>query len=90
VSAYLPTAVYLLCFAASCLCAFMLGRSYRKSRANLLLWSSLCFVLLAINNLLLVLDLLVVETVDLQLPRMLINLAAVSTLLVGFIWNGED
>ena len=38
-----------------------------------------------------VLDLLVIgDTIDLQIPRLLLNLAAVSTLLFGFIWNGED
>jgi len=87
---YLPSLVYLLCFAASCLCAYMLGRSYRRSRASLLWWSSICFALLAINNLLLIVDLMVITAVSLQLPRMIINLAAVSTLLFGFIWNGED
>lgn len=87
---YLPPAVYLLCFATSSLCAVMLGRSYRRSGANLLLWSSACFVLLALNNLIVVFDLLVIQSVDLQLPRTLLSLAAVSTLLFGFIWNGED
>ena len=87
---HFPAAVYLLCFATSLVCAVMLGRSYRRSFAPLLFWSAICFGLLAINNLLLVIDLLVVETIDLQIPRLLLSLAAVSTLLFGFIWNGED
>jgi hypothetical protein len=89
-ASYFPAAVYLLCFATSSLCAVMLGRSYRRSGAHLLLWSAACFVLLALNNLVVIFDLLVIQSVDLQLPRTLLSLAAVSTLLFGFIWNGED
>ncbi|KKC25752.1 DUF5985 family protein [Sphingomonas sp. SRS2] len=88
--AYLPAAVYLLCFATSALCAIMLGGSYRRSGASLLFWSSCCFVLLAMGNLVLVFDLLVIQSVDLRIPRILLSLAAISTLLFGFIWNGED
>ena len=88
--AHLPAAVYLLCFAASLVCALMLGRSYRHSRARLLFWSAACFGLLAINHLVLVLDLLIVQSLDFQIPRLLLSFAAVSTLLFGFIWNGED
>lgn len=87
---YLPAAVYLLCFATSLVCALMLGRSYLRSNASLLFWSSICFVLLALNNLVMVIDILVVPAIDLQVPRLLLSLAAVATLLFGFIWNGED
>lgn len=88
--AHLPAAVYLLCFAASVVCALMLGRSYRESGAPLLFWSAACFMLLALNHLVLVVDLLVITSVDLQVARLLLSLAATSTLLFGFIWNGED
>lgn len=87
---FLPAAVYLLCFATSALCAVMLGVNYRRSGASLLFWSASCFVLLALSNLVMVFDLLVIQWADLQLPRTLLSLAAVSTLLLGFIWNGED
>ncbi len=86
----LPALVYLLCFATSLVCAVMLGRSYMQSRASLLFWSSACFVLLAVNNLVMVLDMLVIASVDLQLPRLVVSVAAIGTLLFGFIWNGED
>lgn len=87
----LPAMVYLLCFVTSLVCAIMLGRSYFRYRASLLFWSSACFILLAINNLIMVLDMLVLGTaIDLQLPRLVISLAAIGTLLFGFIWNGEE
>ncbi|RYD43422.1 MAG: hypothetical protein EOP83_31830 [Verrucomicrobiaceae bacterium] len=86
-----PAAVYILCFVTSLGCAVMLGRSYLRSRVGLLFWSAACFILLSLNNLVIVFDMLVIgPTIDLQLPRLFISLAAVSTLLFGFIWNGED
>jgi hypothetical protein len=51
----------------------------------------MCFLLLAANNLLLVLDLVVFPTtVDLSVPRGLLSLAAVTVLLYGFIWDAEE
>ena len=89
--AVFPTAVYLLCFAASSVCAWLLARSYRRSGARLLLWSALCFFLLALNNLLVVIDLVVLpDAVALQLPRIVLSLLAVAVLLFGFIWDLEE
>lgn len=87
---FFPAAVYVLCFLTSSACAWLLGRSYLKTRTRLLLWSSVCFLLLAGNNLLLVLDLLVIPDVNLRIGRLLLSLAAVSVLLFGFIWDLEE
>ena len=84
-----PTLVYTLCFLASSACAWLLARSFRLSGARLLLWSSLCFVLLAANNLVLIIDMLVLPDADLRLGRLLFALAAVSVLLFGFVWDLE-
>lgn len=86
---FFPTAVYSLCFLASSACAGLLARSYARSGARLLLWSCLCFLLLAANNLVLILDLLILPALDLRLLRLLLALAAVSVLLFGFIWDLE-
>ncbi|WP_457092730.1 DUF5985 family protein [Microvirga sp. P5_D2] len=84
------TIIYSLCLLTSAGCAFLLVRSYAQSRAKLLLWSALCFVLLAVNNLLVVIDLVILPTtVDLVPFRHLASLAAVSVLLFGFIWETE-
>jgi hypothetical protein len=82
--------VYLLCFATSAACAWMLMRSYRRTGARLLLWSGLCFVFLAANNFAVVLDLLVLPDLDMRLGRMLLSLAAVAVLLFGFVWDLEE
>jgi hypothetical protein len=86
----LPSAVYLLCFATSSACAILLARSYRSTRARLLLWSALAFLFLALNNLAVMVDLLVLPNVDLQIPRLLLSLSAVGVLLFGFIWDLEE
>jgi Family of unknown function (DUF5985) len=85
-----PAAVYILCFLTSAACAWLLGRSHQRSRTPLLLWSSICFVFLALNNLVLVLDLIVLPGVDLRLLRLVLALAASCSLLFGFIWKVEE
>ena len=85
-----PTIVYSLCLATSAACAWLLGRTYRRTRAKLLFWSALCFALLAANNLFVILDLLVIPQVDLRLVRSALSLAAVTVLLYGFIWKREE
>jgi hypothetical protein len=90
--AVFPGAVYILCFLTSAACAWLLGRSFARSGTRLLLWSSVCFVFLALNNLALVLDLVVWPSpeVDLRLPRLLLALAAACSMLFGFIWKVEE
>ena len=86
---YFPAAVYLLCFVTSSACALLLARNYRRTAARLLLWSALCFGLLALNNLVVVIDLLVLPARDFRLARLLLSLGAVGVLLFGFIWDRE-
>jgi hypothetical protein len=84
------TVVYVLCFVTSTACAWMLGRSYARTGTRLLLWSALCFALLAMNNLVLVLDLVVWPDLDFRLPRLLLALGAVLSLIWGFVWEVEE
>ena len=81
--------VYLLCAATSVACAALLLRAYRRHRTRLLLWSSLCFVLLAVNNALLFVDLSVATAVDLTVWRSVTAFAGVSVLLFGLIWESR-
>ncbi len=82
-----PGAVYGLCLVTSALCAALLMRSWGWSRQPLLLWSAACFSLLAINNLLVVLDMVILTWVNLSLARQLTSLSAVGVLIYGFIWE---
>lgn len=85
----MAAAVYLLCALTSILCAALLIRAYRANRARLLFWSSLCFIGLALNNVLLFVDLVLVPQVDLRMVRDLSALAALSIMLFGLIWDQE-
>lgn len=80
-------AAYFLCTLTSILCAVLLIRSYRATRTRLLLWSSLCFVMLALNNLLLFADLFLVPSINLELWRSGTALVAMLLLLFGLIWE---
>lgn len=82
-------AVYILCAATSLACAVLLLRYYLKNRTRLLLWSGLCFVGLALNNILLFVDLVVVPTVDLSLWRSLATLVGLAFLLYGLILDSR-
>jgi len=86
-SAWAP-AVYFLCSLTSACCGWLLVRSYLHNRTKLLLWSAACFVLLALNNLFLFVDLVLLPTtVDLSPLRGILGFSAVATLLYGFIWE---
>ena len=85
-----PTIVYLLCFLTAGACAWLLARTYWRTGMRLLLWSALCFLFLAGNSLVVILDLLVLKEVDLSLLRTGLSLAAVCVLLFGFLWDRED
>ena len=79
--------VYVLCAATSALCAVLLLRGYTKSRARLLFWSGLCFTGLALNNLLLVIDVRVIPAIDLSLWRTIPALIGISLLVYGLVWE---
>jgi hypothetical protein len=81
------TIVYFLCFATSAGCGGLLVRSYWRTRAALLLWTASCFVLLAVNNLLVFIDLAALPDIDLRYARLAAAIAALATLLYGFIWE---
>ena len=81
--------IYFLCVGTSLTCAYLLARAYRASRTWLLIWSALCFGLLAANNLVLAVDILLLPTIDLTLVQLTTSLAAVAVLLYGFIWEAR-
>lgn len=83
-------AVYILCALTSVACAVLLLRGYRRSGMRLLLWSGLCFATLAVSNVVLFVDLVVVpEDIDLSLVRSSLGLVGVATLLYGLIWDAQ-
>ncbi|MDE1936307.1 DUF5985 family protein [Bradyrhizobium sp.] len=80
--------VYSLCAITSALCAWLLVRAhFRNKKSRLLLWSSISFAGLALNNMALWVDKLVFPKIDLSLVRTPIGLLATLVLLWGLIWE---
>jgi hypothetical protein len=79
--------VYALCALTSAGCALLLARAYRRHPTRLLLWSTVCFAGLALNNGLLFADLVLVPAVDLSLLRGLTGLGSMLILLYGLVWD---
>jgi hypothetical protein len=83
----MPSLVYALCAVTSLWCTVLLLLRYRVQRERLLLWSALCFIGLALNNLLLFADYVVFPAIDLSLYRSASAAAAMLVLLAGLIWE---
>ncbi len=81
--------VYFVCSAASTACAALLVRSWLRSRVRLLLWTALGFTGLAVNNVLLFVDRMVITERDLQTLRDITGLGALAILLFGLIWESR-
>ena len=85
----MPGVVYILCFITSLASAVLLLRAYWSSGSRLLLWSSLCFFGMALNNALLYVDLLVGKEVDLSTLPGLASLISSMLLVYGLIWEAS-
>ena len=79
--------VYVLCAITSLLCSVLLLRGWLAARSRLLFWAGLCFAGLAVNNLLLFVDLVVVPSVDLSLARSAVAGGAALVLVLGLVWE---
>ncbi len=82
-------AVYILSTITSVACAWLLLRAYARTRTRLLLWSGLCFVGLALNNVAVVVDQLVVPGTDLATWRLVPAAAGTLLLVYGLVWDAE-
>lgn len=79
---------YILCTLTSILCAVLLLRGYKQSRSRLLFWCGLCFVGLALNNILLFIDVKTPNDVlDLSHVRSLPAVAGLLVMIFGLIWE---
>ena len=85
----MPGIVYILCAVTSLICSVMLLRGYASSGVRLLLWSGLCFAGLAIENVILYVDVIVIPDVDISLIRRIPGLVAMLLLLYGLVWDAK-
>lgn len=79
--------VFALCIVTSGVCTWLWQRAYRRTRARVLFWSALCFLLLTANNLLVFVDVIMLPRVDLSLLRFVMSLLATGVLIYGFVWD---
>lgn len=78
--------IYVTCALASSTCAVLLWKGYRSTESRLLFWSGLHFGLLAVANLLLAVDLILLpDSIDLALIRNLTTLFAIVVFLFGIL-----
>jgi hypothetical protein len=83
-------AIYILCGLTSIGCALLLLRGYRSSRTRLLFWSSLCFGGLAVHNMMLLVDAVIVPEVDLFVGwRSGVALLSLGVLIFGLVWESN-
>lgn len=85
----IAAAVFLACAITSVLCVVLLVRGWLATRSRLLLWSSLGFLGLALNNILLVVDRVLMPGADLALLRAGAAFLGVLVLLTGCIWDAD-
>jgi len=81
--------VYIVGALTSLACAVLLLRGYARVKQKLLLWSGLCFAGLAISDLLIFLDLVMLPQVDLYVVRLGTAVVAMALLLYGLIWESD-
>ena len=81
--------VYVLCALTSLACAGLLARAYLERRVPLLFWCLLCFVGLALNNIVLFIDKIVAPDVDLSVWRGLPAALGVAALVFGLVWDSK-
>jgi Family of unknown function (DUF5985) len=83
----MATAIYLLCALTSILCTILLVRGYRQSRVRLLFWSAWCFAFLALNNIMLIVDVRLLTEIDLHVWRAVPAVVGVTLLVYGLVWE---
>jgi hypothetical protein len=81
--------VYILCAMTSVLCAVLLLRASQRTPSRLLFWSGNSFICLALANILLFIDLVMVPNHDLLIIRNIVTLGGIAMLLYGLIWEAE-
>ena len=83
----MATVVYVLCAITSLVCMVLLLRACLAGRARLLLWATICFLGLALNNIVLFIDKVVAPDVDLSTWRTIPAFAGLLAFALGLVWE---
>ncbi len=80
--------VFSLCAIASIYVAYLLARAYRLRPSRILFWSAICFGGLALNNIVLFVDLVLMPNeVTFALARNTIIVGSIGSLIYGLVWD---
>lgn len=79
--------IYALRALTTLLCAVLLLSGYARAKQRLLLWSGLCFSGLALSNVLVFVDLVLVPHLDLFRWRLVTAMVGMGFLMYGLIWE---
>jgi hypothetical protein len=82
--------IYFFCAVTSLVAAWLLLRQYARRRSPLLFWSFVGFLGLAVNNVLLFVDLGLLPATDLSVVRTLFGTAAMLTIVFGLVWEADE
>jgi hypothetical protein len=85
----IAASVYVLGIIVALACGLLLLRGYFRGRQRLLLWSSICFLGLAISNFFVFADLVLFPNINFYPWRLGTAAVAMLCLLFGLIWEGE-
>ena len=81
----MPEATYVICTITSLASAALMLRSMRGSGGRLLLWGSVFFLGMALNNVALLVN--AMTSADLSIVPNIVMLISVAALLYGLIWD---
>jgi hypothetical protein len=83
--------MYFCCALISSLCTYLLAKSYWRGGGRILLWVSISFCFLTLNNLFAIVDLVIFPDFDLNgsLVRNILFATAGVSLLFGLIWEAS-
>lgn len=81
--------IYFICALTSGFCAFLLIRGYCRRPSAVLFWSSVYFLCQAATNIVLVVDLVLLPTVDMSMFRRFLTMIGTVTFLLGLIWETD-
>lgn len=85
----MAAASYIFGMLVALLCCILLARGYKQSRQRLLLWSSVCFLGLALHSGLIFVDLVLLPNTDLHVLRRSMLAVSMMVLIVGLIWESQ-
>ena len=81
--------IYGLCALLSTAIAVMLWRQHLRGSTRLIFWTAWCFSGLALSNVLLIIDKIVVPDTDLSPLRHVVSLLSICLLLIGLVYEDE-